>query len=57
MLLNLHEVQRHYLLSPEEMLGVVVGAVRGVVGIEDGVVSGCCNPNDAGVGAPVETTP
>src|SRR5262249_52747715 len=33
------------------------GAVRQLVGIESGVVSGLSNPNDSGVGTPVETTP
>src|SRR5712671_4310839 len=33
------------------------GAVRELVGIESGVVSGLSNPNDSGVGTPVETTP
>src|SRR5262245_48627515 len=33
------------------------GAVRELVGIESGVVSGLSNPNDSGVATPVETTP
>jgi Lipocalin-like domain len=33
------------------------GAVRSVVGIEDGVVSGCRNPTNPGVSRPVETAP
>src|SRR5260370_36886014 len=35
----------------------VLGAVRELVGIESGVVSGLSNPNDSGVATPVETTP
>src|SRR5260221_9556246 len=33
------------------------GAVRDVVGIDDGVVSECETQINSGVGAPVETTP
>jgi hypothetical protein len=33
------------------------GGVAELVGIESGVVSGLSNPNDSGVGTPVETTP
>src|SRR5882762_3152149 len=36
---------------------VAAGAVRELVGIESGVVSGLSNPNDSGVATPVETTP
>ena len=41
----------------DSILGQGKGAVRDVVGIDDGVVSGDETQSNPGVGAPVETTP